>query len=352
MKTLSRMAALSLLAGFLVLPARAGETAVVQQNRINVRGRATLSSEVITQLKQGEKVDVLEEVVIEKPKPDEPARWYRITMPANTPVWVHADYVDTNKTVKVAKLNVRAGPGENYSPVGRLEKGAVVKDIRVENGWMEIETPPNCHAFVAAEYVTKEDSAVTKPDLAATPEPKPAEAQPEAPKSAETKPAEPPVQAKIEPPPLKEEKVEPPPTPVVAAASEPAPKPAPAPVPATRLAAPVPKPAAPPVQVPAPVPEPKVVTPVPPPPPGPPPIRIVTREGVVSRNYSIQSPTHFGLEATDTGRTVNYLYGEKMGIKLNGYKGRKVIVTGEEAIDKRWPKVPVIILDSIRLAPE
>lgn len=40
-----------------------------------------------------------------------------------------------------------------------------------------------------------------------------------------------------------------------------------------------------------------------------------------------------------------------MGIKLNGYKGRKVIVTGEEAIDKRWPNTPVIILESIRLAP-
>jgi uncharacterized protein YgiM (DUF1202 family) len=346
------MAALALLAAFLVLPARAGETAVVQQNRINVRGRAALSSEVITQLKQGEKVEVLEEITLEKPKPDEPARWYRIVMPANTPVWVHADYLDTNKTVKVPKLNVRAGPGENYSTIGRLEKGATVKDIRVENGWMEIETPPHCFAFVAADYVTKED-APANPGVVSAPEPK---AEPL--KPAEVKLADPAPAAKTDAPALKEEKLEPAAPPAVASTPEPVVKPAPAPAsppPAQdKLAAPAAPKVVPPPAVPAPEPAPAPVrvTPVVKPPPGPPPIRMVTREGVVSRNYSIQSPTHFGLEATDTGRTVNYLYGEKMGIKLNGYKGRKVIVTGEEAIDKRWPNVPVIVLDSIRLAPE
>lgn len=248
MKTLPRMAALWLLGGCLLLPINAGETAVVQQGRINVRGRASLSSEVITQLKQGEKVDVLDEITIEHPKASEPAKWYRIAMPANTPVWVHADYVDTNKTVRTAKLNVRAGPGENYSIIGRLEKGATVKDIRVENGWMEIETPPNCHAFVAADYVTKEEPDAPKTGVAQTPEAKPAEPKTEEPKPAETKVAEtkpepapePKPEPKPEPAPVKTEKAESIPAPALTPAqpiSPPTPKETPA------IAAPAPAPA-------------------------------------------------------------------------------------------------------------
>lgn len=311
--------------------------AVVQENRVNVRGRPTLNSEVITQLKQGEKVEILEEIAADKPKSGEPAHWYRINMPANTPVWVFADFIDaTNKTVKPARLNVRAGPGENFSAVGRLLKDAAVKEIRVENGWMEIEMPEKCYAFVASDMVTKE-----KP--AATPEPAPvAETKPPETKPVETKPVETPKPAPTpEPPPVKVEKVEPSPVPPVAQPVQPEPVPAPAPTapPPTAVPAPAPEP-------PAPAPTEVVVTP-----PSAPKKRIVTREGVVSRNYSLQSPTHFGLEATDSGKVINYLFGEKIDVKLDAYKGRKVIVTGEEAIDKRWPKTPVLVLESIRLAP-
>ena len=35
------------------------------------------------------------------------------------------------------RLNLRAGPGENYSVLGRLEKGAAVKSIRTIEEWME-----------------------------------------------------------------------------------------------------------------------------------------------------------------------------------------------------------------------
>ena len=399
MKSIPKMAALGLLGALLVLQTRAGETAVVQQNRINVRARATLNSEVITQLKEGEKVEVLEEITIENPKPDDPVKWYRIALPANTPVWVFADFIDANKTVKPNRLNVRAGPGENYSIIGRLEKGAGVREIRVENGWMEIETPANCHAFVAADYVTKEEPSAPPPEESPTPkpvepkleeptpaepppelakpvelepaparpaepkpeavkpveaEPKPEKARPAQPKPEALKPAEPkPAEPAPEPAPLKEEKLEPAPTPPPATPPQP---PVEKPVPAEP--APPPPTTPPPVATPPPPPppptpaaQPQVIKPAPKLPPGPPPKRIVIREGRVSRNFSIQSPTHFGLEAFDTGRVVNYLYGGKIGLKLDPYKGRKVRVTGEEALDKRWPETPVIILETITLMP-
>lgn len=346
MKTIPRMAALCLFSGFLAFPTRAGEMAVVQENRVNVRGRPTLNSEVITQLKQGEKVEILEEIATDKPKSGEPAHWYRINMPANTPVWVFADFIDaTNKTVKPARLNVRAGPGENFSSVGRLLKDATVKEIRVENGWMEIEMPEKCYAFIATDMVSKEKPAAA-PEPAPVAETKPPETKPVVTKPVETPKPEP--APAPEPPPVKVEKLEPVPAPPVAqpVTADPAPAPAPAPAPVPTAPATPPPAATPAPEPPAPAPTEVVV-----PPPSAPKKRIVTREGVVSRNYSLQSPTHYGLEATDSGKVINYLFGEKIDVKLDAYKGRKVIVTGEEAIDKRWPKTPVLVLDSIRLAP-
>src|SRR5689334_12979685 len=63
-------------------------TAKVKQEAVNVRGQASFIGEVITHLKKGETVTVLEEIALKKPKKDEPAKWAKILMPTNTPVWV------------------------------------------------------------------------------------------------------------------------------------------------------------------------------------------------------------------------------------------------------------------------
>ena len=52
--------AVGLAAGWLAVSAGAEESAVVKGNRVRVRGQATLRSEVITLLKKGETVTVLE----------------------------------------------------------------------------------------------------------------------------------------------------------------------------------------------------------------------------------------------------------------------------------------------------
>src|SRR5262245_8715697 len=93
--------------------------AVVKQNNVNVRGQAAINSDVITRLKKGDVVTVLEEVTLKKPKTDEPAKWARIALPTNSAVWAHSSFIDpANKTVVPKRLNLRSGPGENYSIVG------------------------------------------------------------------------------------------------------------------------------------------------------------------------------------------------------------------------------------------
>ncbi len=69
------------------LDARSGDDC---SNNVNVRGQATLKSEVVTRLDQGDAVTVLEQINLEKHKTDEPAQWAKIALPASAHVWVHA----------------------------------------------------------------------------------------------------------------------------------------------------------------------------------------------------------------------------------------------------------------------
>src|SRR2546425_2695184 len=178
MKTNQRWAwAVSVAVGLVVLAVRAEEAAVVKKDRVNVRAQGSPTSEVITQLKKGETVIVLEEIAAKKHKRGEPAKWARIQLPPNTPVWLYAPYIETtNNTVNIKRLNLRAGPGEYFSIIGRIERGTQVKQIRTTDNWMEIEAPPSAYAFVAAEMLEK--SAATAPTQLAANTTKTAPAQP------------------------------------------------------------------------------------------------------------------------------------------------------------------------------
>jgi hypothetical protein len=292
----------------MAIPAGAEEAAVVKGDHVRVRGQATLKSEVITLLKKGETVNVLEEIAAKKPKRGEPDKWAKIQLPPNTPVWVYAPYIETtNNTVNIKQLNLRAGPGERFSIIGRIERGTPVKPIRTTDNWMEIETPPNAYAFVAAEMLEK-SAAPPATELAAN-TPKPAPAQP----------------------PTTVENVKPETAPVVA--TEPAPAP-------TQAAAPV-------TQPPGPAPQPAPTTAV----EAAAPKRLVSREGTVIVSRSIQAPTSYALEHRESRRTVNYLHSESEDINLKRFAGKKVIVMGEELIDQRWVNTPIIEVESIRLLP-
>jgi hypothetical protein len=91
-----------------------------------------------------------------------------------------------------------------------------------------------------------------------------------------------------------------------------------------------------------------VETPAPPPPPAK---RIVRREGIVRRSASIQAPTYFVLESLYDRRIVNYLYNTQTNLVLQDYFGARIAVTGEESVDERWPKTPVITIESLEAVP-
>lgn len=278
--------------------------ATITGDNVNVRGKASFVGEIIARLKKGDIVKVIEQVIREKPKAGEPAQWAKIGYPTNHHVWVHATYIDaSNKVVLPNRLNVRAGPGENYSIVGLIEKGAPVKEISVKGNWLEIEAPADAYAFVAARYLKQEGPEAAVPPVVSIAPPV----------------AEPPTTTPV---------VEPPPV---------------APAGTNVLAAATPA-------------EPPGITPAPeaadaPPPPAeePLPPRVVSHEGVVKDTVSIQAPTRFALVSPETGRTINYLYTTSTNLDLVRYKGLHIIVTGEEGLDRRWRNTPIITIQRIQV---
>ncbi len=397
-----------------VTGAFAADEAVVKAARVNVRGQPTTGSEVVTQLKQGEKITVLEEIVHPKPGKGEPAKWLRIALPSNTPVWVSTLFL-TNGTVAVSRLNIRSGPGENFSVIGRVPKGPTVQDLRRNGDWLEIEAPASTFAYLAADLVVRQAGgpAPRAPgdntsQLAGKSAPKaPGKASDKSGKQmAKTAPKAPPISAPATKPALEPVEVKPiTPAPVALPPGVVAMKPAPVAPPAAVFA---PAPAPPAVVPPAPAPEPVKVAPpaaltenVPPPADpyassgrfkiepepqprgvgawfkglfsrksaaekskaapavarpavdeGPPPLRIVTREGVVARSWNVQTPSDWALQDAESGRVINYLWATSTNIPWATLKGRAIVVTGEEALDLRWPNTPVLKIETLKTVDE
>jgi uncharacterized protein YgiM (DUF1202 family) len=287
----------------------AGPATVLSEN-LNVRGQAGLKGEVICHLKKGDTVTVISQINLDKHAADEPAQWAKIALPSGTEVWVNSKFVDaTNKTVSVKKLNLRAGPGENYSVLGMLEKGASVNALNAKGDWTEIETPTNAFAFVAAMYLSQEPAPTVEPTNTA-----PA-------------PIETPVA--VVPPPITNTVAEA--QPIV---SEPA-----------TLIADTNQPAvadtnAPTVAVDTNAPATVVDT-------NPPPPRVVTHEGYVRHSVSIVAPTYYELYDWDSGKAINYLYSTSTNLNLARYDNFQIIVTGEEGMSERWDATPVLTIQKI-----
>lgn len=296
-----------------ITPLVAGNATVVASN-VNVRGQAKLKSEVITRLNRGQTVAVLEEVKLKNSGPDEPSAWAHIILPAKTPVWVNTRYIDAATKTATSKLKIRGGPGENYSVLGILKKGDAVTEVSTKGDWTEIEAPAEAAAFVAARYLSQEETPAT---IASATTNNPPTTTTEPPPSTTNTVAD---ATPVAPPPTN--------VPTVAAANTPTNA---TPDQASNTVA----------AATAEIPEPK--------PDEPPPKRIVMREGIVRGTFSIQAPTHFELISPDNRRTIDYLHTTSPSLDLSQYKGLRIVVTGEEGLDERWGNTPVITIQKIQV---
>jgi uncharacterized protein YgiM (DUF1202 family) len=279
--------------------------AQVAVNDLNVRGQAGLKGEVVAHLQKGDVVAVLSQLNLDKHATGEPAQWAKIALPASNHVWVNTKYIDaTTKTVSAKKLNLRAGPGENFSVLGVVEQGTAVNVINTKGAWSEIKPPASAYAFVAAMYLKQEASG----NMAANP-----------PASTETTPA-------------------PAATPTSVSEAAPVVTTPPATTETTAPAASNPAPA------------PSVTSPVVETAPvdtNPPPPRVVTHEGVVGPVGSIIAPTPYVLYDLSTRQNINFLYTTSTNLDIGRYNGMLIDVTGEESVAERWKDTPLLTIQRI-----
>jgi hypothetical protein len=384
--------------------------ATVRIDTLLVRSQPAFAGEVITSVKKGQAVSVLEQLTIAKPKPGEPTNWARIILPPAAAVWVFADYVDTNTmTISRPRVNVRSGSSDFHDVVGRLDKGTPVKEVRRVPDWMQIEPTTNVYGFVGADYLTISAPPAPPPapavvaDAAPAPAaaapvagepslpplavaapggsgdspdkpgnlpgaPSPAAAAPAAPEpaappatnvTAETSSA--PAAAAPAPP----EPAVPPATnvtsdtAVTAAATPPAagivaPEPtatAPTPAPETPAAPAAVAPEAPAAAVvPAPAPA-RAVAPIAAAPDSNVPPRIVTREGYVHKALNIQAPADYELRDLNSKELIEYLQPDPKDKIFPKYTGARISVTGTEWLDRRWPRTPILRIQTVDLMP-
>jgi uncharacterized protein YgiM (DUF1202 family) len=122
--------------------AGAVETARVTANRVNLRAQPVPTSEVAGQVSEG---DLLKVKSVQ-------AEWIEVEAPAAVDVYAHRDFVQAG-VVTAQPLNLRAGPGINYSRVGALDRGTRV-DVRGEFGdWLKLAPSPEVSLWVSADLV-------------------------------------------------------------------------------------------------------------------------------------------------------------------------------------------------------
>jgi uncharacterized protein YgiM (DUF1202 family) len=358
-------------AGSLAAVSTQGSQSVIEKlgkiagTRVNIRARPTINSEVVTQLNSGDPVTVVDEVKLTSPGKDEPAEWSKIIYPTKeTMVWVHSDYVTNEGIVTASKfLNVRSGPGENFSKVGELHNGDEIQIVDRADKWIAMAPNRECFAYVASSlleiYQTKTlSTAIPKPAVAAagpvikTESTASAEAGDKPAAAATDSLAKPATVTNAEPAKEAEplagefdsatilsvpdgtetledaEEVE------AEVFEESEIEEATTDLPSSDLNAEgdleVESEKAPDVDVRG--------------------RRKVYREGLLGRVVDVQYDNIFRLKSLETNRTMNLLYiAPETGVDLKDYYGRTVWLEGYEGFDPRWPSTPLIIIKTFKV---
>ena len=110
--------------------------------------------------------------------------WYNVKLENGTTGWISGKYISTisnnqnsnqssntynnftpcnGKVTSYANLNVRSGPGTNYTIKTRLIYGQVVKLTEKSNGWYKITLSNGSDGWVHSDYIKITTEAVSKP---------------------------------------------------------------------------------------------------------------------------------------------------------------------------------------------
>ena len=133
-------------------------TGEVSTDKVSVRAGQNVNFERVDILKEGTKVIVH----------DEQYGWYKIQLPSTAKVYIRLDYVavENDETGRISgnRVNVRAGRGVNFSPLGQLEKDQYIHIVSKIDDWFQIAPVEGMYGWVSKDYVTFKSE--TLPSLA------------------------------------------------------------------------------------------------------------------------------------------------------------------------------------------
>jgi uncharacterized protein YgiM (DUF1202 family)/beta-N-acetylglucosaminidase len=130
-------------------PISYGETTA----RLNLRSQPNTSSNVLTTLALGQKLEILKKE----------GNWYRVRA-GHQSGWVSADYVkitsngedkespSLGSATTTARLNLRSGAGTNHSIITTLAKGQKVELLKKQGGWYQVKAGSRT-GWVSADYL-------------------------------------------------------------------------------------------------------------------------------------------------------------------------------------------------------
>lgn len=125
-----------------VVPAKK-TSGVITADVLNVRKGVGTSFDVVTQVRKGATVDIL----------DEKSGWYKILVDDADYAWVSGKYIKDGKIVNCSMLNARSGPSTSNRVLETVEAGRVFKTAGTKDGWVKIVLSPAEYGWISGKYV-------------------------------------------------------------------------------------------------------------------------------------------------------------------------------------------------------
>lgn len=120
----------------------------VTADRVNLRAKPLLDVEVVGQVGEGERLSVK----------SVQGGWVEVLPPQDVVLWVHQEFV-SGSIVQADKLNVRGGPGINFSVVGTVSKGQSLNVVERFGEWLKIRPPESASLWVSRDFVQWDNAA-------------------------------------------------------------------------------------------------------------------------------------------------------------------------------------------------
>ena len=135
-------------------------TLYIKANNLNLRSLPTTSSDVVTELKFGDKVRAI----------GENDEWMKVTFDGKTG-YLKAEYTSKSMVfesvkeivyIDAGKVNLRQGPSTQDDIIVKLERNAKLTRTGVGEGWSKVKMADGKTGYVASDFLTKNAPASTR----------------------------------------------------------------------------------------------------------------------------------------------------------------------------------------------